>query len=333
MKTPFFSVIIPTISKVEDIRDTLRSIAQAQKSHHLEIILVNDCSGHDLTLATHFVPRIRLINIMNSSRQGPGKSRDIGVTVSNGDVICFVDSDDIIEIDYFDVLAESISKNPDYSSIQIGSRDLIVNHASDSQKYISATVRKTEAIPGQLSRPYLVSFLSGNLPCECWQIAVRKDFYKSYNLSFPEGIHEDIEYWFAISSKSSKNIFVDLPLYNKVRTKGSIVNTLSSYHIDCYFTALSNVISLASELDPGVVELTIVPILNVAGSRLRRIKNRSVMFIDPVAQIETSICESVKMLYFKHYEPSNSELADLLTFYAPKTRFQDEIMFLCKIIA
>ena len=98
-----FSVVIPTISKIEEIQDTLNSLAQAKKGNQIEIILVDDCSGNDLTLSSDLIPDVALVNIKNPTRQGPGKSRNIGVRASTGDVICFVDSDDLIEVDYFDI--------------------------------------------------------------------------------------------------------------------------------------------------------------------------------------------------------------------------------------
>ncbi len=332
MQSPLFSVVIPTINRIEEIQDTLKSLCQAKKNHHVEIILVDDCSGNDLALSSELVSNITLNYIKNPSRQGPGNSRDIGVRASAGDVICFVDSDDLVEINYFDVLAANISNRPNYTSIQFGSRDLVKNHSRDGQEYISSTVRKSEPIPGFFSRQYLVSFLSGNFPCECWQIAVNKKFYIQNEFCFPEGIHEDIEYWFAISTMSRGNVFIDLPLYNKVRTNGSIVNTLSCRHIDYYFRALNNVISLSAKVDPEVVELTILPVLNVAGSRLRRIKSRSVELIDSSFLMEEAICQNIKALYFNHFASCGIDLLELLASYGPKTRFQEEILFLSKII-
>ena len=49
MKKTSFSVVIPTISSFSEIKSTLNSINKAKRDNELEVILVDDCSGNDLS--------------------------------------------------------------------------------------------------------------------------------------------------------------------------------------------------------------------------------------------------------------------------------------------
>jgi len=93
---PLVSVVMPYYNDDEHITETLQSCLDNTYSN-IEIIIIDDCSDialkiEDLNIDT----QKRLITtIRNSSNKGPGYSRNLGIKMANGELIAFLDSDDL----------------------------------------------------------------------------------------------------------------------------------------------------------------------------------------------------------------------------------------------
>ena len=87
------SVVIPLYNKEKYIKNTIESVIN-QDFKDFEIIIVNDGStDHSLEIAKQFEqPGIKIINQEN---QGVANARNKGVQYSNGEIIAFLDADDI----------------------------------------------------------------------------------------------------------------------------------------------------------------------------------------------------------------------------------------------
>ena len=90
------SVIIPFYKKKIFIKETIFSVLK-QTYKNLEIIIIYDDESHN---DLNFIKEIsaldsRISIIINLKNLGAGKSRNIGIELSNGSYIAFIDSDDI----------------------------------------------------------------------------------------------------------------------------------------------------------------------------------------------------------------------------------------------
>ena len=98
------SVIVPVYNVEEYLEECLDSI-QHQTYTDIEVILVNDGSRDDSQAICerycHQDPRFQLINQEN---QGQSAARNNGVAASRGELITFVDSDDVVSAKYLENL-------------------------------------------------------------------------------------------------------------------------------------------------------------------------------------------------------------------------------------
>ena len=86
------SIIIPTYNRAATIADAVES-ALAQSYRPIEVIVVDDGSDDDTAAAlTGYSDRIKLVRQDNA---GPSAARNRGVAESSGEIIAFLDSDDI----------------------------------------------------------------------------------------------------------------------------------------------------------------------------------------------------------------------------------------------
>ena len=96
------SVVIPCYNSMRFLPQTVESVL-AQTHADLELVLVDDGGTDDLAgwVAQQADPRIRLIRQENA---GPSAARNRGIAESTGDLVAFLDSDDLWEPTFLDEL-------------------------------------------------------------------------------------------------------------------------------------------------------------------------------------------------------------------------------------
>ena len=89
---PLVSVIIPVFNGAAFVVDAVQSLLD-QGHPQLEIIIVDDGSGDDLHAAVEALPvQVRLLHQANA---GPAAARNLGLRAASGDIIGFLDVDDL----------------------------------------------------------------------------------------------------------------------------------------------------------------------------------------------------------------------------------------------
>jgi glycosyltransferase involved in cell wall biosynthesis len=89
---PRISVIIPVHNGARFLADAVASVL-AQEYPALELIVVDDGSTDDLELAIAGLPVD--VKCLHQRRQGPAAARNAGIGVASGDVLAFLDVDDL----------------------------------------------------------------------------------------------------------------------------------------------------------------------------------------------------------------------------------------------
>lgn len=105
-------VIIPAYNAAGTIEATIRSVlAQTDPPDH--IIIVDDGSNDETaTLAASLDPSV---TVVRQSNGGQGCARRRGTTVSNADLLLFLDSDDLLQPNAIEVLTATLLSRPECS--------------------------------------------------------------------------------------------------------------------------------------------------------------------------------------------------------------------------
>jgi len=107
---PRVSVIIPTYNRSTLITETIDSVL-AQTYLDFELIIVDDGStDNTLEVLSMYGERIKIIQQDN---QGQGSARNTGINSSRGELIAFLDSDDLWKPNKLEIQYELIKKKPD----------------------------------------------------------------------------------------------------------------------------------------------------------------------------------------------------------------------------
>lgn len=95
------SVVIPCFNNSKTLEQSIRSVLNQDVTCSIEIIIVDDCSS-DLEDIISIIDEITSENIKyeiklvtSNKNRGGGASRNIGISIAQGDYIAFLDADDI----------------------------------------------------------------------------------------------------------------------------------------------------------------------------------------------------------------------------------------------
>lgn len=98
------SIIIPAYNAEKNIKRCLESV-QAQTLQNWECIIINDGSiDNTQIICEQFTQQDKRIKLINKYNEGPGPSRNLGIYVSQGEWLGFIDSDDYVDPNHFENL-------------------------------------------------------------------------------------------------------------------------------------------------------------------------------------------------------------------------------------
>lgn len=107
MKKTRFSIVIPTFKRANYLFDCLNSIPWNSYYLH-EVIVVSDGTPDQQTASvSQLFPRATLLSIPHS---GPSAARNVGIKISTGTYIIFLDDDDLLLPWSLDILAKAVSE-------------------------------------------------------------------------------------------------------------------------------------------------------------------------------------------------------------------------------
>lgn len=117
---PVISIIVPVYNVEKYIDKCIKSIL-AQTFKDFELILVDDGSTDDCgKICDEYAEKDKRIKVIHKKNGGLSSARNAGIEASNGSYLGFIDSDDYIDDDMYEVLYNNIIKeNADISACGI----------------------------------------------------------------------------------------------------------------------------------------------------------------------------------------------------------------------
>lgn len=180
---PKVSVIVPVYNVEQYLERCLESIVN-QTLEDIEIILVNDGSKDgSIKICEKYAQNDSRIKIVTRKNGGLAAARNTGLKHATGEYIGFIDSDDWIDLDYYEKLYNTAKKHDS----DIAYTDFIRKGKNKHKKRMNFTdeVVSTEILD-KIKK-------CKNLTLGCvWNKIYRKELIFNNNLSFPEGhVYED----------------------------------------------------------------------------------------------------------------------------------------------
>ncbi|MDT5063192.1 MAG: hypothetical protein QOH63_3651 [Acidobacteriota bacterium] len=160
MTTPLLSVVIPTWNRAHLVGDAIES-ALSQRAGQVEVIVVDDDSTDDTAdvLARSFGTRIRLLR--SPRRRGAGAARNAGARLASGELVAFLDSDDLWLPGKLDAELRALERFPEAEAVVSDSLRFLEGEANEQSCF--ALNGLLAASEGQVRRMSECSWLWTNL--------------------------------------------------------------------------------------------------------------------------------------------------------------------------
>ena len=234
MPQPKVSIIVPVYNVEKYLERCINSLKN-QSLENIEIILVDDASSDSspeiCDAASKADPRIKVIHKVN---EGAGMARNAALKLSEGEYIGFVDSDDFVERDMFEILVEKAEK---YSSELVMSGVLYVDgsmFSKEGERTVKTYFDKDTHFETEEELKKLRMGIIGALPDDeddskygmsIWKNLFRRDVIEKHNIVFQserEMLSEDSLFMIDYISCIKKATGIKEVFYNYCRNGDSI---------------------------------------------------------------------------------------------------------------
>lgn len=214
---PYISVIVPVFNVQKYVQKAVESISN-QTYKNLEIILVDDGSIDESgAICDRLATMDSRITVIHKKNGGLSDARNAGLNVATGELIGFVDSDDFIEPNMYEVLEKSLTS----SGADISCCGRYIVHESDSAKIPYFVSSNEQVLSPQQAIEKLLTW--NGCDSAAWDKLYRATLFKKHR--YPVGVlHEDLNFTTKLFSESSKIVLTGVPLYNYLIRENSICN-------------------------------------------------------------------------------------------------------------
>lgn len=219
------SVIVP-VYNVEDYLHVCINSVLKQTYQDFEIICIDDAStDSSLDILKYFTQKDSRIKVLkNDSNRGPGFSRNKGLEVAQGKYISFLDGDDWLSLDAYEILIKKVEED---------NLDLLmfknVVYYEDSQEFGFEKYYDMEFMNEFENKVFnhfdldkTKLFVMSNAP---WNKFYLKSFLDENNIRFPNEnlIHEDNPFFYKTITHARRISLINKYLHNRRRRPNSIM--------------------------------------------------------------------------------------------------------------
>ena len=219
----YLSIIIPVYNLEKYIGKTIESLLNINFSKNYEIIIINDGSTDDSErIIMNYVRKniaIRLITIDNS---GVSNARNVGIHETEGKYITFVDGDDTVEPDFFEIAVQEMESG-DFDFIQGNFRIIDENDKESYSQFIADTeeyANRDNMLRLFLGRPKKIRN-------SVWGKVFRREVLEKIEFDRKLIMAEDQKFIFDVISKSNRIMLLPVIGYNYYQRNDSAMHTFS----------------------------------------------------------------------------------------------------------
>lgn len=218
------SVIIPIYNVQQYVEECLTSVVtQKRIDAEVECIIVNDCTpDRSMEIVRRFVDNyhgdvcFRLLN--HEKNLGISATRNTGIRAATGDYVLFIDSDDYLFDNCFEVMMEALKQYPQADFIQMNNKN---NNHNGTPYYDDSKYRVL-----QTKKERLGMFVRYGVLVNPWNRLIKRDLFVEANLYFKEGIiFEDFLWSYQLADAASQIVVMPQVTYYYRLNEGSIMHS------------------------------------------------------------------------------------------------------------
>ena len=225
------TVIVPVYNVEEYIYDCIDSIIN-QTYRNLEIILVDDGSlDNSGKICDNYAKEDARIKVIHQENMGVSSARNMGLKNANGKWIAFIDPDDWVDNNYFEILISKIYN------------DEIDCVLCCYNRIVKGTIEKVRFVTEESTynpREYLINSLNPQTGFGfCHMKLIRRECIKEMKFDEELKVGEDALFNIKISKNINKVIYTEKAIYNYRINQNSVVKKYDKEYVKKYINAIS----------------------------------------------------------------------------------------------
>ncbi|RZK55716.1 MAG: glycosyltransferase [Pedobacter sp.] len=284
---PFLSIIIPVYNKANYLDSCIKSIL-AQSFTDFELILINDGSTDGSgDKCDNYSDLDKRITVFHQSNQGVSTARNKGLSIAKGSYIGFIDADDTIESDMYELLVNNCKlTNADLSICSI-----VIRESESFEAKRSFNINRE---PSMLSQSATLSaLLNGKINWSANNKIYKREL--ATNVAFKGRMNEDLLYCFnVICLMRGHAVFADEEKYNYIKRENSVSLTkFSEKQLESINVSKKILQSVSLEFEKHVEEAKILDLIS----------NLSILNLIILAEEHQSSSYAIVAQNLRNYKP------------------------------
>ena len=241
------SIIVPVYNVEKYLEKCINSIIN-QTYQNLEIILIDDGSIDDSSkICDTFAEKDNRIRVIHKENEGVSVTKNLGIKISTGSYISFVDSDDYIDSRYIETLYQNlINCDADISTLSykvVRNDGTVIQTGADGLNMKEDEIAIYEDI--DIIKELLKQKTIKNFVCKLYK--------KSILCEFPVGVnYEDIIFSFEVLRKAKRVVYQNSCFYNYLKRKGSITATITEKNLVDFGNAIFDRYNQVKDIYPSL---------------------------------------------------------------------------------
>ena len=233
------SIIIPVYNVAYYLREAIESVIN-QTYTDLEILLIDDGSTDGSSLiCDRYAKKDDRIKTIHQGNLGLSVARNRGLDLATGDLIAFLDPDDVYDITFIEKMVGLL-------------------HSTDSDisvccyAALGVGMAQPSIYPGTYDRmSALRALVDGSLNLSMWNKVYKKNLWAG--IRFPEGhVYEDVDTTYRLLENCNKISVLDDVLYFHRDREGSITHTNSEKNVKDRIRGYSHFLSFVEGNTPAL---------------------------------------------------------------------------------
>lgn len=222
--SPLVSLIIPVYNAADYIEECLQSII-AQNVHDFEVIIVDDGSSDgSIEIIDGFCKSDRRLRLIQGEHGGVSKARNIGIGLSQGKYIGFVDADDCLYPYTVEILVNTLKSTGAEVCIGMFETGTDFHNKTEVKTSPAIVMDYSTAMRNALYQRYIL-----NSPCG---LLMEKRLLKN-DIRFREGTrYEDLDAFYRFYENAEKIAYLPFKLYFYRQAEKSFMHQWSDQRLD-----------------------------------------------------------------------------------------------------
>lgn len=202
------SVIIPIFNVAPYIRECLQSI-QYQTYRNLEVMLVNDGSTDESgAICDSFAESDDRFTLIHKSNGGVSSARNTGIERATGRYLAFVDPDDYIPLDFYEILLSDLKTTG--SDLAVSGVEII---SEQGKKTLVGGSFMGRRVVFHSNAAVVDGILDNRIACESWNKLFKRELWGNARYPLDLTLGEDMSTVPGVCARARKAVYNPLAIY------------------------------------------------------------------------------------------------------------------------